>query len=262
MGPRRLPLRRRRGLELAAAGIYTTSQYGGIDSSTPTGPTTTSAADARPTRINIGLPYYTRGLKSVTGGTGDGAGAGTSTDCRRLPGLTKCGDGAVGIDNLWHDLDTNGEVAAGSNPMWHAKNLEKGVVGDVTDAVSPADTELTGTYARKYDSTLVAPWLRGAEKKVFVHPVGPGWAGLRRRPRGIGGTMVWELAGITPGTRARAVVPGSTLTRHDDDTFKNALPIGCRARHDRPAGRGAFDDRRGVRAVPLGDSNYPIPAPS
>ncbi len=53
--------------------------------------------------------------------------------------------------------------------MWHAKNLEKGIVGDyVTDYGFSADTKLTGTYVRNYDSTLVAPWLWNAQKKVFL----------------------------------------------------------------------------------------------
>lgn len=70
---------------------------------------------------------------------------------------------------LWHD-DANGQEApAGSHPMWRAKNLEKGSVGDyVTDDGFTADTELTGTYVRTYDSTPVAPWLRNAKKKVFL----------------------------------------------------------------------------------------------
>lgn len=42
-------------------------------------------------------------------------------------------------------------------------------MGDyVTDYGFPADTEPTGTYARKYDATPVAPWLWNAEKKVFL----------------------------------------------------------------------------------------------
>ncbi|CAO0826758.1 Chitinase OS=Streptomyces microflavus OX=1919 GN=Smic_10640 PE=4 SV=1 [Streptomyces microflavus] len=156
--------------ELAQAGVYSTSQYGGVGylntdwayhyfrGSMPAG------------RINIGLPYYTRGFKNVQGGTDGLWGKAATTTCPAGAGLTKCGDGAVGIDNLWHDKDTNGqESPAGSNPMWHAKNLEKGIVGDyLTDYGFPANTQLTGTYVRKYDSTLVAPWLWNAQKKVFL----------------------------------------------------------------------------------------------
>ncbi|GAA5216743.1 chitinase C-terminal domain-containing protein [Streptomyces thinghirensis] len=249
--------------ELAAAGVYTTSQYGGIGylntdwayhyfrGSMPAG------------RINIGLPYYTRGFKNVTGGTDGLWGKAPSTDCPAGSGLTKCGDGAVGIDNLWHDLDTNGEESpAGSNPMWHAKNLEKGVVGDyVTDYGFPADTELTGTYARKYDSTLVAPWLWNAEKKVFLSTEDEQSVQAKADyvvDRGIGGTMVWELAGDYAWDAGKGqYVPGSTLTDTMYDTFKNASPYGAeRATIDLPA--EALDVDVEFGQFPLGDSNYPI----
>ncbi|MFH9732052.1 chitinase C-terminal domain-containing protein [Streptomyces sp. NPDC017260] len=249
--------------ELAAGGVYSTSQYGGIGylntdwayhyfrGSMPAG------------RINIGLPYYTRGFKNVTGGTDGLWGRAPSTDCPAGSGLTKCGDGAVGIDNLWHDLDTSGEESpAGSNPMWHAKNLEKGVVGDyVTDYGFPADTKLTGTYARKYDSTLVAPWLWNAEKKVFLSTEDE--QSVRAKAdyvvdRGIGGTMVWELAGDYAWDAGKGqYVPGSTLTDTMYDTFKNASPYGAqRATIDMPA--EALDVDVEFGEFPLGDSNYPI----
>ncbi|MET9994439.1 chitinase C-terminal domain-containing protein [Streptomyces mutabilis] len=249
--------------ELAAAGVYTTSQYGGIGylntdwayhyfrGSMPAG------------RINIGLPYYTRGFKNVTGGTDGLWGKAPATDCPAGSGLTKCGDGAVGIDNLWHDLDTDGEESpAGSNPMWHAKNLEKGIVGDyVTDYGFPADTTLTGTYARKYDATLVAPWLWNAEKKVFLSTEDE--QSVRAKAdyvvdRGIGGTMVWELAGDYAWDAGKGqYVPGSTLTDTMYETFKDASPYGAeRATTDLPA--EALDVDVEFGEFPLGDSNYPI----
>ncbi|MEU3728875.1 glycosyl hydrolase family 18 protein [Streptomyces sp. NPDC033538] len=249
--------------ELAAGGVYSTSQYGGIGylntdwayhyfrGSMPAG------------RINIGLPYYTRGFKNVTGGTDGLWGKAPSTDCPAGSGLTKCGDGAVGIDNLWHDLDADGEESpAGSNPMWHAKNLEKGVVGDyVTDYGFPADTKLTGTYARKYDSTLVAPWLWNAEKKVFLSTEDEQSVQAKADyvvDRGIGGTMVWELAGDYAWDAGKGqYVPGSTLTDTMYDTFKNASPYGAeRATIDMPAEALDIDVEFGE--FPLGDSNYPI----
>ncbi|MEU3253880.1 chitinase C-terminal domain-containing protein [Streptomyces sp. NPDC006997] len=249
--------------ELAAAGVYSTSQYGGIGylntdwayhyfrGSMPAG------------RINIGLPYYTRGFKNVTGGTDGLWGRAATTDCPAGAGLTKCGDGATGIDNLWHDLDTNGEESpAGSNPMWHAKNLEKGVVGDyVTRYGFPADTRLTGTYARKYDSTLVAPWLWNAEKKVFLSTEDE--QSVRAKAdyvvdRGIGGTMVWELAGDYAWNAAKGQYePGSTLTTAMYEKFRSATPYGARrATTDLPTEALDVDVRFGQ--FPLGDSNYPI----
>src|SRR5690606_7659466 len=249
--------------ELASAGVYTTSQYGGIGylntdwayhyfrGSMPAG------------RINIGLPYYTRGFKNVTGGTDGLWGKAPSTDCPAGSGLTKCGDGATGIDNLWHDLDDNGrESPAGSNPMWHAKNLEKGVVGDyVTDYGFPADTELTGTYARKYDSTLVAPWLWNAEKKVFLSTEDEQSVKAKADyvvDRGIGGTMVWELAGDYDWNAATGQYePGSTLTTAMYEKFRSAAPYGAtRATTDMPAEALDIDVEFGQ--FPLGDSNYPI----
>ncbi|MYV60014.1 chitinase, partial [Streptomyces sp. SID4931] len=249
--------------ELAQAGVYTTSQYGGLGylntdwayhyfrGSMPAG------------RINIGLPYYTRGFKNVQGGTDGLWGKAATTDCPAGAGLTKCGDGAVGIDNLWHDKDTNGkESPAGSNPMWHAKNLEKGIVGDyVTDYGFPADTQLTGTYARKYDSTLVAPWLWNAEKKVFLSTEDEQSVKAKADyvvDKGIGGTMIWELAGDYRWNAAKGQYEtGSTLTTAMYDAFKSATPYGAkRSTIDLPT--EALDIDVSFGQFPLGDSNYPI----
>lgn len=249
--------------ELAQASVYSTSQYGG------TGYLNTDWAyhyfrGSMPSgRINIGLPYYTRGFKNVQGGTDGLWGRAATTDCPAGAGLTKCGDGAVGIDNLWHDKDTNGkESPAGSNPMWHAKNLEKGVVGDyVTDYGFPADTELTGTYARKYDSTLVAPWLWNAEKKVFLSTEDEQSVAAKADyvvDKGIGGTMIWELAGDYGWNAAKGQYePGSTLTSTMYDKFKSATPYGAkRSTIDLPT--EALDIDVSFGQFPLGDSNYPI----
>ncbi|MDG4863708.1 glycosyl hydrolase family 18 protein [Streptomyces sp. T-3] len=249
--------------ELAAAGVYSTSQYGGIGylntdwayhyfrGSMPAG------------RINIGLPYYTRGFKNVTGGTDGLWGKAPSTTCPAGSGLTKCGDGAVGIDNLWHDKDDNGkESPAGSNPMWHAKNLEKGVVGDyVTKYGFPSDTKLTGTYARKYDSTLVAPWLWNAEKKVFLSTEDEQSVNAKADyvvDQGVGGAMIWELAGDYDWNAGKGQYEmGDTLTTAMYEKFKSASPYGAkRSTIDLPG--EALDIDVSFGQFPLGDSNYPI----
>ncbi|MFZ3493342.1 chitinase C-terminal domain-containing protein [Streptomyces sp. 5.8] len=253
--------------ELTAANVYGTEQYGGI------GYLNTDWAyhyfrGAMPGgRINIGLPYYTRGHKNVQGGTDGLWGTSSTSTCPAGSGLTSCGDGASGIDNLWHDKDTNGvESPAGSNPMWHAKNLEKGIVGDyVTTYGFPANTTLTGTYARKYDSTLVAPWLWNAQKKVFLSTEDEQSVAAKADyviDQGAGGTMIWELAGdyrwdATANGGSGQYVSGSTLTALMYDKFKNAT---------------AYNATRSTIALPqrtlpidvtftgfaLGDSNYPI----
>ncbi|MEU0396687.1 chitinase C-terminal domain-containing protein [Streptomyces sp. NPDC006208] len=249
--------------ELAAAGVYSTSQYGGIGylntdwayhyfrGSMPAG------------RINIGLPYYTRGFKNVQGGTDGLWGKAPSTTCPAGAGLTRCGDGAVGIDNLWHDKDTAGnESPAGSNPMWHAKNLEKGVVGDYVTAYGfPAGAALTGTYVRKYDATLVAPWLWNAQKKVFLSTEDEQSVSAKADyvvDKGIGGTMIWELAGDYDWNAAKGQYEmGDTLTTAMYDAFKTAAPYGAtRATTTLPAEAVAIDVEFGQ--FPLGDSNYPI----
>ncbi|MEU4351370.1 chitinase C-terminal domain-containing protein [Streptomyces sp. NPDC023838] len=249
--------------ELAAAGVYSASQYGGIGylnadwayhyfrGSMPAG------------RINMGLPYYTRGFQNVTGGTDGLWGRAATTTCPAGSGLTKCGDGATGIDNLWHDLDETGkEAPAGSNPMWHAKNLEKGVVGDyVTKYGFPADTKLTGAYARKYDSTLVAPWLWNDQKKVFLSTEDEQSVNAKADyvvDKGIGGTMVWELAGDYKYNAAKGQYePGSTLTSAMYDKFKSAAPYGAR-RSSVTLPTQALDIGVDFGRFPLGDSNYPI----
>ncbi|MDQ1011971.1 hypothetical protein QFZ82_006456 [Streptomyces sp. V4I23] len=250
-------------LSTQSAGVYSTSQYGGIGylntdwayhyfrGSMPAG------------RINIGLPYYTRGFKNVQGGTDGLWGRAPSTTCPAGAGLTKCGDGAVGIDNLWHDKDTGGnESPAGSNPMWHAKNLEKGIVGDyVTRYGFPAGTKLTGAYVRRYDATLVAPWLWNADKKVFLSTEDEQSVAAKADyvvDRGIGGTMVWELAGDYGWNAAKGQYEaGDTLTSAMYEKFKAAPPYGAeRSNTALPTEAVMVDVDFGQ--FPLGDSNYPI----
>ncbi|MET9109585.1 chitinase C-terminal domain-containing protein [Streptomyces zhihengii] len=249
--------------ELAAANVYGSSQYGGIGylntdwayhyfrGSMPAG------------RINIGLPYYTRGHKNVQGGTDGLWGKAAAASCPAGSGLTKCGDGAVGIDNLWHDKDDNGvESPAGSNPMWHAKNLEKGIVGDyVTQYGFPANTTLTGTYARKYSSTLVAPWLWNAEKKVFLSTEDEQSIGTKADyvvDRGIGGSMIWELAGDYQWNAAKGQYEmGETLSTLMYDKYKAASPYGAK-KSNAALPSEAVDVDVEFTEFKLGDSNYPI----
>eukprot|EP00124_Ichthyophonus_hoferi_P000224 Ihof_evm8s8 gene=Ihof_evmTU8s8 len=105
-------------------------------------------------RINIGIPYYSRGWKGVAGGqNGLWGNAALANQGTRAPGTgmfpnNKCGNGASGVNNLWHDKRSNGlELASGSNPMWHAKNLENGIYGSYLPAYGfPAYGILPGNY--------------------------------------------------------------------------------------------------------------------
>jgi chitinase len=220
-------------------------------------------------RINIGVPYYTRGFKGVTGGTNGLWGTAALPDQTKCPDGTgpkvgskvPCGNGATGIDNLWHDLDASGkELGAGSNPMWHAKNLENGITGDYLASYGVTD-KLTGTYTRNYSTALVAPWLWNAQKKVFLSTEDDQSLATKADyvvSHGIGGVMIWELAGdyAFDATKKEYFI-GPTLTTLLYDKFKAASAYGAtRAKHTMPT--QVLDVRTSLGGFALGDNNYPI----
>ncbi|MEU6073745.1 glycosyl hydrolase family 18 protein [Micromonospora sp. NPDC047074] len=226
-------------------------------------------------RVNIGVPYYTRGWQGVTGGTNGLWGRAALPDQTKCPpgtgssigSTTPCGNGAVGIDNLWHDLDDAGrEVPAGANPMWHAKNLERGITPDylsaygLTPATDPAD-RISGSYARNYSSALVAPWLWNAQKSVFLSTEDEQSLGAKADyvvNKGLGGVMIWELAGDYAYDQAKGqYVMGETLTGLLHDKFRAAPAYGARrATTALPSRTIAVTATLGGFA--LGDNNYPI----
>ncbi|HCV02390.1 MAG TPA: glycoside hydrolase, partial [Pseudoalteromonas sp.] len=166
--------------ELAQWGVYTTAEFEGIGYLNTDWAVRYFRGAVSAGRINIGIPYYTRGFKDVSGGTNGLWGQAALPDqskCAKGTGVgekNQCGNGALGIDNLWHDKnDVGEEMPAGSNPLWHAKNLENGINPSYLEiyGLTPetdADDVLTGTYTRFYDDVAVAPWLWNAEKKVFL----------------------------------------------------------------------------------------------
>lgn len=242
--------------ELAKWGVYTTAQYGGIGYLNTDWAYHYYRGTLPPGRINMGVPYYTRGWKNVTGGTNGLWGKSVGTSCPI--GLTTCGDGATGIDNIWHDKENGKEVGAGSNPMWHAKNLERGIAGSYLSAYGVTEG-VTGTYGRSYDSTLVAPWLWNSTKKVFLSTEDE--QSLRAkaeyvRDKGLGGVMIWELAGDYKWNGTEYFM-GDTLTTLLDDTLKTASPYtATRAKTAIPAEK--IDVTFEAGQFPVGDSNYPI----
>lgn len=278
--------------ELAQWNVYGTAAYGGIGylntdwayhyfrGSMPAG------------RINIGVPYYTRGWQDVTGGDNGlwgRAALPNQAECAAGTGegeKNNCGNGAIGIDNMWHDTDAKGnEMGAGSNPMWHAKNLEKGIWGSYADAYKldpvndPAD-KFVGSYARHYDSVAVAPWLWNAEKGVFLSTEDKQSIDVKADyviDKEIGGIMFWELAGdyncyILDNAGNRTSIDtteqactsgngeyhmGNTMTKAIYDKFKSATPYGNKV------ATGAIptesvDIAVSVGGFKVGDQNYPI----
>jgi chitinase len=214
-------------------------------------------------RINLGVPYYTRGWRNVTGGTnglwGTTALISSTVTCA---GVAKCGEGAVGIDNLWHDLDSNKQpIPGGGNPLWHALNLEKAIVPDYLAAYGVTDTALTGTYQPNYSATMAAPWLWNAAKRVFISTETAQSIGAKTRyivDNNIGGIMIWELAGDYAWNAAKGqYFMGNTLTTNIYNAFLAAGPYAnLRAEKAMPASSALVTIELG--GWKLGDQNYPI----
>ncbi|KGK11960.1 chitinase [Vibrio navarrensis] len=278
--------------ELAQWNVYGTAQYGGIGylntdwayhyfrGSMPAG------------RINIGVPYYTRGWQGVKGGTNGLWGrAALPNQSECAPGTgegekNNCGYGATGIDNMWHDVNAAGdEMGAGSNPMWHAKNLENGIFGSYAsayelDPINDPQDKLVGNYVRHYDSVAVAPWLWNAEKSVFLSTEDKASINVKADyviDKEIGGIMFWELAGdyscyVLDENGKRTTIDeteqacasgngeyhmGNTMTKAIYDKFKSATPYGnAVATSAVPA--QTVDIAVSVGGFKVGDQNYPI----
>lgn len=214
-------------------------------------------------RINIGVPYYTRGWKNVTGGTNGLWGTSpVVTDTVACAGVKTCGMGATGIDNVWYDLDTNGNpVPGGGNPLWHALNLQNAIVPSYLDAYGVTEKAITGTYSPQYSATLAAPWLWNATRKVFLSTETAQSIAAKTSyvvNNGIGGIMIWELAGDYAWNAARnEYFMGYTLTSNIAAAFRSAAPYGAvRAETAMPATSANISISLG--GWKLGDSNYPI----
>lgn len=254
--------------ELARWSVYTTAQYGGIGYLNTDWSYHYYRGGLPAARVNIGVPYYTRGWKNVNGGNNGLWGTSVGGNCPT--GLKTCGDGAVGIDNLWHDLDEQGrEVGAGSNPMWHAKNLEKNQAGSYLSAYldpSKPDNQLNGSYQRFYNDTLSAPWLWNAGKKVFLSTEDEqsiakkaAWVDANN----VGGVMFWELAGDYDWKQDRnggkgEYFIGTTLTSLLYNAFSKPAAISVKPAAAAPTATAAIDVGFSLDGFALGDSNYPI----
>ncbi|MBB5955833.1 chitinase [Saccharothrix tamanrassetensis] len=226
-------------------------------------------------RINIGVPFYTRGWQGVTGGTNGLWGKAALPDQTKCPpgtggnvgSTTPCGNGAVGIDNLWHDLDKTGaETPAGANPMWHAKNLENEITPDYLEQYGldpkndPTD-RVSGSYTRHYDNTLTTPWLWNAEKKVFLSTEDEQSIAAKAKyvaDKGIGGVMIWELAGDYRFDSAKnQYTIGDTLLTKLNDGLRGAAPYGNQKAAGTPPSQ-VLNVSATVSGFALGDNNYPI----
>ncbi|MBD1558778.1 chitodextrinase [Vibrio sp. S9_S30] len=277
--------------ELAMWDVYTTPEFGGIGSlnidwayhyfrgSMPAG------------RINIGLPFYSRGWQNVKGGENGLWGRAplpNQAECPLGTGIgekNNCGYGATGIDNIWHDKNDRGvEVGAGSNPIWHLKNLENGILGSYASAYKLDQTnpehKITGKYVRHYDSVAIAPWLWNAEKKVFLSSEDQESISVKADyviDKEIGGIMFWELAGdyncyVLDANGNRTTVDaseqacatgngeyhmGDTMTKTMYEKLQAATPYGNKIAV-LPTPDEAVDIAVSIGNFAVGDANYPI----
>ncbi|MBF6051246.1 hypothetical protein GO002_04990 [Streptomyces eurocidicus] len=224
-----------------------------------------------PGRINLGIPYYSRGWRDVQGGSDGLWGTAAMPDQSKCPQGTggrgpanaqSCGLGATGIDNVWHDTEDGNEVGAGSNPLWHTKNLQDGVTPGYLGSYGVKDGKPTGTYAEKYSDALEAPWLWNDAKKVFLSTENERSVDAKAKyiaDKDIGGAMVWELAGDYTKRPGGEWGMGYDLTTRLDNAFKGAGAYGNAKAGGRAQPREVIDVKAELVDFPTGkDDFYPV----
>ncbi|MEN9659414.1 MAG: hypothetical protein RL571_2879 [Pseudomonadota bacterium] len=237
-------------------------------------------------RINIGLPYYTRGWQNVAGGTNGlwglsaladqkkcylGTGGNLGPDALSAKAGAPCGLGAQGIDNLWFDKDAAGnEMFAGVNPLWHVNNLRDGLSAPYFTQYghdqSRPEAKVRGTYQEHYDDVAKSSWLWNPTTRVFLSTENEQSFAAKVQyaiDQGAGGIMFWEMAGdySKPSENGLGYYSmGSTLTKLAAAKLRSAAPYGTKAGDEsfaRPADLlDVSVDMVGYK--PKGDDNYPL----
>ncbi len=259
--------------ELAKWGVYSTEQYQGIGYLNQAWTHHFFRGAFKPSQINMGIPYYTRGWQGVSGGDKGLWGRAVEPNQSTCPeGTTVCGWGAEGTDNIWHDVDANGnEIKAGVAPMWHAMNLmhaqELGIDGMPSygpdwgmDPNEPKDL-IEGEYERVWSEELQTAWLWNETKKVFLSIEDKD--SLKPKldyivDNGLGGMLIWEMAGdYSYDAVKREYVMGTDMTSYAHEVFAAADPMDIR-HNDLPEPDSVIDVTVSTTDWPEGDSNYPI----
>lgn len=265
-----------RDREMEAWGIYEVPEYGSLGYLNADWAYHYYRGSLSPGRINLGIPLYTRGWKEVRDGRSGLWGTAPAPDSASCPpGLaggarTRCGDGAVGIDDLWGESRDRHERGGGSNPLWHALNLERGIVPSYLEAfgldpVGDPRDGISGDYRSHYDEVAEAPWLWNEDKGVFLSIQDERSFRSKLRyveDRGIGGIALWELAGDYDWHPERRggkgeYAQGSVLASLARRTFDGAPPYQSRLA-DRVMPGKALDVRVELSGFEPGDRNYPI----
>ncbi len=203
-----------------------------------------------PSRINLGIGYYSRGWDNVSGGT-NGLWGSTGTSSHPFTceggqsGSYTIGDGAAGIDGIWNDPAP--EPDAGANPIWHILNLLSNP-GTATynylqgTPLSGSQSGLSG-YSRYFDNTTKSVWLWNNSKKTFL--TYEDTASLHHKldyivSRGLGGMMFWELSGdYHYNAQLGYYTTGHDLTDYARNYFNQATLVHAQGR-TLPAASGNF----------------------
>ncbi|MGG7177276.1 glycosyl hydrolase family 18 protein [Clostridium paraputrificum] len=164
-----------------------------------------------PSKIVVGIPYYTRGWEGVKPGKREGGLYGSAWKGKVDDSE---GTGAVGIDNIWHDkLPDGSEEPGGSNPLWHVKNLL-------------ADKNLG--YQRFWDDKSKVPYVWNENKKVFLSFEDEQSMGEKMDyivNNNLGGAMIWEIDGDFSKDSTGKYVIGDTLTTIAKNKLDAAGPL-------------------------------------
>jgi len=163
-----------------------------------------------PEKIVIGVPYYSRGWKNVSGGISNTGLYGTAPTT---------GGGADGDYGIWNDPAP--EQPAGANPIWHILNLLK----------DPANK-------RYFDPVTKTPYLFNADKKIFLTYEDKESLGYKLqfiKDKGLGGMMFWEVTGDYSQKADGSYTYGTSLTDYAYDQLKTATPPGGPVKPTLPA---------------------------
>ncbi|MDH6710869.1 hypothetical protein P3T27_007620 [Kitasatospora sp. MAA19] len=161
---------------------------------------------------------------------------------------------------------TGRPVGAGSNPLWHTKNLQDGRTPGYlrsygVDTGLPSG-QLTGSYAPKCSDALQAPWLWNDTKKVFLSTENEKSIDAKARyivDKGIGGAMIWELAGDYAQRPGGEWGMGYDLTTRLDNAFKGAGAAGSTKAGGRPQPAEVIDVKAELVEFPTGENDfYPV----
>lgn len=192
-----------------------------------------------PSKINVGIPYYSRGWTQVSGGINGLWGTSPSVlhtfsyvhNGNNYSVTRSIGKGAGGIEGIWNDPSP--EPDAGANPLWHVYNLLLNPGTKTYDylagtALSGPQSGITG-YTRHFDNTTKTVSIWNAAKQTFL--TYEDTVSLRHKldyinSRGLGGMMFWELSGDYHYDAAKGYyTAGNDMTTYAYNYFKTHTPV-------------------------------------